>query len=193
MRTYLTLAFLALGCLALTTPALGEDNPAAGCTCPVSDEPAQPTVTATYLGKTVYLCCENCLKAFNADSAKYAAKANHQLVQTGQAIQVACPISGSKLNSETMLEVAGVKLAFCCEQCQAKAASVSGEAQLALCFADLSKAFTTQTACPVGGKPINPKCSIKHNGKRVFFCCGKCLQAFSDNPNQYESKLPLNF
>ena len=38
----------------------------------------------------VYFCCENCPAAFKKDSAKYAAKAHLQMVQTG-------PIEGSRI------------------------------------------------------------------------------------------------
>jgi hypothetical protein len=49
------------------------------------------------------------------------AKMNHQLVQTGQLKQVACPISGHDLVEGNEVEVAGVKVGFCCENCKGAA------------------------------------------------------------------------
>jgi YHS domain-containing protein len=43
-------------------------------TCPVSGKPIAIDKTAKHEGKTVYLCCPNCVKAFEADPAKFVAK-----------------------------------------------------------------------------------------------------------------------
>ncbi|RJR38560.1 MAG: YHS domain-containing protein [Deltaproteobacteria bacterium] len=47
-----------------------------------------------------------------------------------------------------------------------------------------------QTAvCPVmGGKKINPNLFTDYNGKRIYFCCPPCLEAFKKNPEQYLTK-----
>src|SRR5262245_45197692 len=92
-----------------------------GIKCPVSDQKASADASVSYKGGKVYLCCENCPKAFEKDVKKFATKANMQLVATGQAKQGACPFSGGKVNADTAIEVSGAKIAFCCEKCQAKA------------------------------------------------------------------------
>ncbi len=70
----------------------------------------------------VYFCCGNCAKAFADDKEKgaLAGKANAQLVATKQYKQTACPISGAKLDDSTAIEVAGTKVAFCCNNAKAK-------------------------------------------------------------------------
>ena len=71
---------------------------------------------------------------------KFATKANAQLVSTKQYKQKGCPISGGKLNADTAIKVAGVKVAFCCNNCKGKVAGEKDEAkQLELVFAE--KAF----------------------------------------------------
>ncbi len=75
----------------------------------------------------VYFCCDGCVKRFNKDPAKYAAMANHQMVQTGQYVQTGCPISGGKIDDTKTVEVNGVKVGFCCGNCQAKAEAASEE------------------------------------------------------------------
>lgn len=107
--------------------------------CPVSGEDADQSEVVAYNGGKVYLCCGDCLAEFQKHPAKYAAKANHQLVETKQAKEVKCPFSGRKLNPELTVEIAGVKVAFCCNNCKSKAANASGDEQLQLVFND--KAF----------------------------------------------------
>lgn len=92
-----------------------------------------------YKKAKVYVCCNNCKAKAEKDPAKYAVKSNHQLAQTGQYKQVKCPIAGRPSNSSKTVEIAGVKVAFCCGNCQGKASKATGDAQLELAFSD--KAF----------------------------------------------------
>jgi len=89
-----------------------------------------------YKGGKVYFCCDNCPKKFDADEAKYSTSANHQLVETGQAKQHKCPLTGKELNKTTEISVAGAKVQFCCEKCQAKVEKAKGDEQLELVFSD---------------------------------------------------------
>lgn len=89
-----------------------------------------------YKGGEVFFCCQNCPKAFAADTAKFATRANHQLVATKQAKQSACPLSGGKLNPDKTVTVAGATVAFCCENCQGAVAKLEGDAQLEKVFSD---------------------------------------------------------
>jgi len=107
--------------------------------CPVSGGAAKKDHAVEYKGAKVYLCCDNCPKAFEKDTAKYSVKANHQLVVTGQAKAVKCPLSGGKLNDETKIKVGDTEVAFCCNNCKGKVEKAEGDAQLELVFSD--KAF----------------------------------------------------
>jgi len=111
--------------------------------CPVSGKVCKKEFAVAHNGGQVFFCCPNCPKAFAANTAKFAAKANHQLVLTGQAKEVKCPIAGRKLNPKTAIDVAGVKVAFCCNNCKGKAVKAEGNAQIELIFNDKSfaKAF----------------------------------------------------
>lgn len=51
--------------------------------CPVSGKKAIEAQAVDYKGGKVYFCCPGCPPAFKKDTAKFAAKANHQLVGTG--------------------------------------------------------------------------------------------------------------
>ena len=126
-------AVLAVGFMAF---AADEKAKPFKATCPISGKAALQDKTADYKGAKVYFCCGNCPGAFTKDTAKFASKANHQLVATGQATQVKGPLSGGKLNPDANVEIGGVKVGFCCDKCQGKAAEAKGDAQVDLAFAD---------------------------------------------------------
>jgi YHS domain-containing protein len=86
--------------------------------CVISDKPASESKTADYKDGKVYFCCGGCAGKFAKDTKKFAAKANHQLVATKQYEQKGCPMSGGKLNPETMVKLAGTELGFCCNKCK---------------------------------------------------------------------------
>ena len=112
---------LALAFVAVSAVVYGEVK-LDGVKCVVApSKPAKEANAVDYKGGKVYFCCMNCPKAFQKDTAKYAAAANAQLVATGQAKQEKCPLSGGALNAETKITVAGADVCFCCDKCQAKA------------------------------------------------------------------------
>lgn len=117
-------------------------------TCPVSGKEINEEAFVAYKGAKVYFCCPGCPGAFKKDTAKYAAKANHQLVGTKQATEVKCPFTGKKLNPETAVDVAGVSVTFCCNNCKGKAEKAEGDKQLALIFSDeaFKKGFKVKKA-----------------------------------------------
>lgn len=191
MKTKIALAALFCAALVVATALNAEDKKKEkkfDAKCPVSGEAAKADKTVDYLGKKVYFCCEKCPKAFQADTKKFAAKANHQLFQTGQIALVACPFSGGKLNTATAIDVAGVKVCFCCEKCQAKAKAA--EDKVAMIFGDIEKGFTLQNKCPVSGEDIDRDQSVEYEGKKVYFCCEKCVKAFNTEPKKFVDKLP---
>lgn len=138
MKARMLVAALAMVGLIAAASINAEDkaDPLAGLKCPISGKAINPEAKVAYRDGSVYLCCNNCPKAFKDNTAKFAAKANHQLVASGQYVEKACPFSGGKLNAETAVDVAGVKVAFCCDKCQAKVQKAEGDAQIDLVFSD---------------------------------------------------------
>lgn len=162
-------------------------------TCPVSGKPAgESHMVELKNGDKVYFCCDNCPKAFKADQKKYTTGVRRQLLETGQIAQVACPLTGKKMDKDHTAKAGEAEIAFCCEKCQAKYEKASDEEKLKMVFAgkDFNQGFTRQTKCPVSGKPINPEQSVEYKGKKVYFCCPNCPAAFEKNPEQYADKLP---
>ena len=114
-----------------TTAVIAEGPNLEGVKCVVNPKAnAKEANAVDYKGGKVFFCCQNCPKAFEKDTAKFAASANHQLVATGQAKQVKCPFSGGPINEETAIDVKGVKVAFCCEKCQGKAKESTEQVEL---------------------------------------------------------------
>lgn len=48
---------------------------------------------------------------------------------------------------------------------------------------------TPQANCPVTGETINKSSYTDYNGKRIYFCCNACPEAFKKNPEQYLKKM----
>ena len=143
LKNYVASACVLLGATAMMAYAAEETAKPFKATCPVSGQPAVENKTVDYKGGKVYFCCGDCAAAFGKDTAKFATKANLQLAATGQAIQTKCPLTGGKLNPDANVEIAGVKVGFCCNKCEAKASETKGDAQMNLAFSDeaFAKAF----------------------------------------------------
>lgn len=181
---------LAIGGFSVAQQEAGEKEFKA--TCPVSDHPAvEDAVVELPKGQgKVYFCCEDCPKAYKEDPAKFEMKVRRQLLETAQIVQVACPVSGQKVNPETLTDVGNAKVGFCCKNCLAKFTEADDEGKLTLVFGELEKGFTRQTKCPLSGKPINPEHSVEYEGKKVYFCCPNCPGAFEADPAKFRDKLP---
>ncbi len=106
--------------------------------CVVAGTPAaKADKFAEYKGGKVNFCCDNCKAKFTAEPAKYAVAANHQLVQSGQAKQEKCPLSGGPTKADKTVDIAGATVAFCCENCQGKVAGEKDAAkQKEMVFSD---------------------------------------------------------
>lgn len=46
-----------------------------------------------------------------------------------------------------------------------------------------------QTICPIMDSPINKKFFADYEGKRVYFCCGRCPGKFKKDPAKYVKQL----
>jgi hypothetical protein len=116
--------------------------------CPVAGKAINKEAFVEHNGGKVYFCCMNCPKAFAKDTKKFEAKANQQLVVTGQAKQVKCPFTGGKLNPETKTAIGGVDACFCCMNCQGKAKDMEAAKAVEAVFgaAGFKKGFEVKKA-----------------------------------------------
>jgi YHS domain-containing protein len=111
-----------------------------GAVCPVTARPVSPAVSIEYQGAKLYFSSPDCIPTFQANVAKYASRANYQLVVTGQARQVACPFTGKPLNPNIPTEkVYALDVGFCCRACQQTVAGADMLTRLDLVFGDAFK------------------------------------------------------
>jgi YHS domain-containing protein len=110
--------------------------------CPISGGAVSKEAAVDYKGGKVQFCCPGCIPKFKESTAKYQAKANEQLVLSGQFKQVGCPLSGGKLNPSTKIKVCGIDVCFCCKNCQGKVAKADAQKQCEMVFVKgFDKAF----------------------------------------------------
>ncbi|HEV2968706.1 MAG TPA: hypothetical protein VGY55_01880 [Pirellulales bacterium] len=136
------LGFAVLAALLLVPAIRAEDKTGDNVgKCPVSGEPASKDHAVNFEGGKVYLCCDKCPTAFEKDPAKFAAKAHLQMALTGQLVETKCPFTGKPLAADKTVDVDGVKVAFCCANCQAKAAKMAKDELVKKIFTDVSKSY----------------------------------------------------
>ena len=51
------------------------------------------------------------------------------------------------------------------------------------------KTQIAQKTCPIMGGAINKEIYADHNGRRVYFCCAGCVDAFKKDPEKYVAKV----
>ena len=167
----------------------------AGIKCVVSGKSVVPDKMVKYKSGEVYLCSNECIVEFVANTEKYKTKANHQLVASGQYVQVACPISGKPVSDDVTAKVAAIKIGLCCEDCVKKLGDVETPA-VELVFGDeaFKKAFVKKGAqrnklagikCPVNpDKDVKAKYAVRWRGGKVYFCSESCASEFIDEKEE---------
>jgi len=143
MKLFRIVALLSLVAALVLPATLGSAAPKEpkDAKCPVSGKGCNPEKSADFAGGKVYFCCGNCEAAFKGDSAKFAAKAHHQLVSTGQLVQKGCPLSGGPVKAGTQVTIGGVEVGFCCNNCKGKVESAGADEQINLVFGNVEKGF----------------------------------------------------
>ncbi len=137
MKKVIAVAALAITVVVTATLTMAEGVKLDNIKCILQpSRAAQESKSASWKEGKVYLCCGNCLKAFDGDKNKHAAKANQQLVATKQYKQEACPFSGGKLDDSTSIEVGGAKVAFCCNNCKGKAEKMADKEKVDALFSE---------------------------------------------------------
>ena len=138
----------------------------------------------------VYFCCKNCPKAYAKDPAKFENKVRRQLAETGQIVQVACPISGQPVNKEVTVEHGHTKVGFCCKNCLAKYEAADDDGKLEGRIRQTRKGLHASNEVPGERQADQAGATVEHEGKKVYFCCPGCPEAFKADPAKYMAKLP---
>ena len=123
----------------------GDDPKSKTITCVVSGDEINKSELkdhdhSTYRDGKVYFCCGGCKMDFDESPKKFAAKANFQLVSSGQYVQTACPVNSGKIHTERAkrklkkVTVSGMEVDLCCPGCLKKYNKASDK--FALLFSD---------------------------------------------------------
>jgi YHS domain-containing protein len=115
--------------------------------CPISGEDVTESSSVEFAGGKVFMCCDKCVKAFDAKNEEHVTKANHQLAVTHQANQTGCPFSGHDVADGTTVTIAGADVGFCCDKCKAKVeGAADDDARIAMVFsaANFAKGFKVE-------------------------------------------------
>jgi len=140
MKTKLFFAALAVVAL-VAAGSLRAADKKVDLKCPVSGKPASADHKVAFNGGDVEFCCPKCPKIFTANEKKFAAKANLQLVQSGQLKQIKCPLTGRPMADDKLVEVGGVEIKVCCAGCLGKMKKLSPDEQVTALLKDTSKGF----------------------------------------------------
>lgn len=156
-----------------------------GPTCPVqTGKPIKKDISSKYQDKDVYFCCKMCKAKFDKDPKPFEAGVKAQwAAMKPLAVQVTCPGSGHAVNQKFSVQGDHGPVYFCCADCKAgwEKDSTAMKAKLADCY-------TYQTECPVMGETIDPKVTVKHNGKTYYLCCNDCVKEFEKDAAKLAAK-----
>lgn len=103
--------------------------------------------------------------------------------------QTVCPVMGGKIDSTVYTDIQGQRVYHCCPMCSDKLKKdpdtyfkkVAVEGVL---FENI------QTTCPVSGEKLEDKSVyVDFEGRRITFCCEKCVGAFNEDPAKFLSKM----
>jgi YHS domain-containing protein len=108
--------------------------------------------------------------------------------------QTVCPVMGGKISKSAHVDFEGKRVYFCCKGCipefnkdpakYLKKLDSMGQ------VAETLPALKPQTTCPVmAGQPIDKTLYVDYKGKRIYVCCGDCLEKLKKNPEKYLKKL----
>lgn len=105
--------------------------------------------------------------------------------------QTTCPISGKPIDKAKSphVDFQGQRIYFCCDDCPAKF-KADPEKYFSQFAKDGIVLENVQTTCPVSGEKLEKKDTyVDYKGRRIYFCCPKCLPEFKKDPAKYLAKM----
>ena len=141
----------------------GDDPKSKTITCVVSGDEINKSDLkdhehSTYKDGKVYFCCGGCKMDFDESPKKFAAKANFQLVSSGQYTQTACPVNKGKIHTAKAkknlkkVTVSGMEVDLCCPGCLKKYNKASDKFALLFSEKGYEKGFS-----PIDSKKTQSK------------------------------------
>ena len=152
--------------------------------CPVTGDGVSKDVSIDYRGGKLCFCGAECRDAFKADPAEYEAKANAQLVITGQFKQTKCPRTGDEFVPAIKMKVCGVDVHFSSTESLNEVKRAAADKRAELVF---GKSFGVAFARKLENLAVNEPsaaepadaweckaCGYVHKGSAPPTTCPKC-------------------
>jgi YHS domain-containing protein len=93
-----------------------------------------------------------------------------------------CPVSGGPVSEKYRAEYKGQFVYMCCEGCLSEF-NKSPETFVAKLSKEDQEAIKINELCPISKEPIDKKLSVEFEGRKVYFCCDHCVEAYKkDHP-----------
>jgi len=157
----------------------------AAARCPVTGDNVSKEFSSNYMGGKLFFCCEECIGKFKADWSTYEAKANAQLVITGQFKQIRCPVTGDEFAPGIKMKICGVDVCFASADCVKKVRRAPADKRAEMVFGKgFDKGFATKNAKIASTSPSAavsaPEkwscvvCGYMHKGSSPPGTCPKC-------------------
>ncbi len=148
--------------------------------CPVSGEQLDDDAVSLWYGnKEIRVCCKKCAAKVAKDPAGWFDQLE------GRKEQTHCPVMGGKIKPDVFSVVQGQKVYHCCPGCSGK---LKADPDKFFAEAAKQKVVFEQAGdtCPVMGDPVeDPSWWLSYQGRRVSFCCQKCVGRFLEDPKKY--------
>lgn len=99
--------------------------------------------------------------------------------------QTTCPVMGEKIDSTVYTDLQGQRVYFCCKGCSKKL-KADPDKYFQKAAAEGVLFENIQTTCPVSGEKLTDKTVYTDfEGRRVYFCCKKCVADFDKEPQKF--------
>ena len=102
--------------------------------------------------------------------------------------QTHCPVMGGKIDSTAFTDIQGQRVYHCCPMCS-ESLKKDPDRYFKEAAAEGILFENIQTACPVSGEALDKSVFTDYEGRRVYFCCEKCVGTFLKDPAKYFEKL----
>lgn len=108
---------------------------------------------------------------------------------------VPCPVMGDPVNFAISTETDAGPVYFCCKDCIKKYEAkpekyAQGTKAQRMALEGRPK---VQVTCPVSHEAVDPSVSAEHDGKKVYFCCKKCVGKYEQDPQKYAAALANSY
>jgi YHS domain-containing protein len=102
--------------------------------------------------------------------------------------QTNCLVTGDPIDSSSHIDLQGQRIYMCCDMCASKIKADPDKyfekaAKQGILFENV------QTKCPVSGEEIDKTVFSDYSGRRIYFCCKKCVATFKKDPGAVLAKM----